>query len=515
MDSYTCLTFLVCTSILILFIIDYLSPRLRSSFPPTPVWRGVLWYRWRSLPSPEAISFSPFTGVIFPHKIRIRAKSAWLCFILHLVFVNSMIVWSQFGNREEKQNCPNPIPPNRCEWSAQLGTTNYVSILGTFFFILLRIFQTHAWYDGLALDIPEASSMTTVIVALSLSCLMQQSERGLILGFSPNSDTLTLLTNVARRCHGYVYAFTVVFTFWYHPTEGGMMHLPGFFMIILFLFQGCLMFTASHLNVVWRTFLEMLILPHTLLVEKARSHRNLWKMFVSGYTILFLMSHMHAFHISFLAKSVLSLTAVFVLYSMYSSSVRTLVTESLRIPVTYYAFILIFYVSLYVPYSALSLLGYWPEEQVSGTMTRDPHPSLIICVISLLVATVVLVGLVGEFFERKLRSLALQAGSPSDKIQSLFEDPSERIPVRTGVLPKISWEELEQHKHVYDCWVAIHGVVYDVTEFVRFHPGGSAILLRYGGQDGSAGFDCVRENQGHPRLIRERMKSLACAVIAK
>ena len=33
------------------------------------------------------------------------------------------------------------------------------------------------------------------------------------------------------------------------------------------------------------------------------------------------------------------------------------------------------------------------------------------------------------------------------------------------------------------CWVIIKGEVYDVTNFLDDHPGGAAIILKYGGTD--------------------------------
>jgi cytochrome b involved in lipid metabolism len=33
------------------------------------------------------------------------------------------------------------------------------------------------------------------------------------------------------------------------------------------------------------------------------------------------------------------------------------------------------------------------------------------------------------------------------------------------------------------CWVIIKGQVYDVTNFLDDHPGGAAIILKYGGKD--------------------------------
>jgi len=42
-------------------------------------------------------------------------------------------------------------------------------------------------------------------------------------------------------------------------------------------------------------------------------------------------------------------------------------------------------------------------------------------------------------------------------------------------------EEVARHDSPSDCWLIIHGKVYDVTKWVPRHPGGSMILVRAGG----------------------------------
>ena len=39
-------------------------------------------------------------------------------------------------------------------------------------------------------------------------------------------------------------------------------------------------------------------------------------------------------------------------------------------------------------------------------------------------------------------------------------------------LPCFTREEVAQHKMFKDCWVILHGEVYDVTEWLAKHPGG-------------------------------------------
>jgi cytochrome b involved in lipid metabolism len=48
---------------------------------------------------------------------------------------------------------------------------------------------------------------------------------------------------------------------------------------------------------------------------------------------------------------------------------------------------------------------------------------------------------------------------------------------------KFTWEELAKHNKADDAYVAIRGNVYDITNFVKRHPGGEDILLFASGRD--------------------------------
>mmetsp|Transcript_4163 Transcript_4163/g.6136 ORF Transcript_4163/g.6136 Transcript_4163/m.6136 type:complete len:130 (+) Transcript_4163:57-446(+) len=49
--------------------------------------------------------------------------------------------------------------------------------------------------------------------------------------------------------------------------------------------------------------------------------------------------------------------------------------------------------------------------------------------------------------------------------------------------PSISKDELKLHNKEDDMWMALHGLVYDITLFQEYHPGGEAILLKAAGRD--------------------------------
>uniref|UniRef100_A0A7R9WDF6 Cytochrome b5 heme-binding domain-containing protein n=1 Tax=Pseudictyota dubia TaxID=2749911 RepID=A0A7R9WDF6_9STRA len=60
-------------------------------------------------------------------------------------------------------------------------------------------------------------------------------------------------------------------------------------------------------------------------------------------------------------------------------------------------------------------------------------------------------------------------------------------PTKKEVTP----EELAKHSSDDDCWVAIHGNVYDLTEFAEEHPPGAESILELAGTDGTEAFKAI------------------------
>ncbi|CAK9050991.1 unnamed protein product, partial [Durusdinium trenchii] len=85
---------------------------------------------------------------------------------------------------------------------------------------------------------------------------------------------------------------------------------------------------------------------------------------------------------------------------------------------------------------------------------------------------------------------------------------SERTPSITS-LPKITQQELEKHRAEGDLWVALHGHIYDMSEYVWEHPGGSSAIFDVGGLDGTETFEAV-----HNKELLETMGFQPVAVLA-
>ena len=60
-------------------------------------------------------------------------------------------------------------------------------------------------------------------------------------------------------------------------------------------------------------------------------------------------------------------------------------------------------------------------------------------------------------------------------------------------------EEVNKHNTKEDCWLIIKGRVYNVTEFLSIHPGGSSIVVSVGGQDATEYFDELHK----PEILEE------------
>ncbi|KAJ4545712.1 hypothetical protein HRR78_005986 [Exophiala dermatitidis] len=70
---------------------------------------------------------------------------------------------------------------------------------------------------------------------------------------------------------------------------------------------------------------------------------------------------------------------------------------------------------------------------------------------------------------------------------------------------KIPGPEVAKHNTRQSCWIAVHGRVYDVTDFLDQHPGGANIILRCAGQDATEEYESVHS----PELIAETLPPTA------
>lgn len=68
--------------------------------------------------------------------------------------------------------------------------------------------------------------------------------------------------------------------------------------------------------------------------------------------------------------------------------------------------------------------------------------------------------------------------------------------------PVYNLAEVKKHIKEDDCWIIVHGKVYDVTKFLDEHPGGFDIIISNTGKDATEDFEEI----GHSNNARELLK---------
>ena len=106
------------------------------------------------------------------------------------------------------------------------------------------------------------------------------------------------------------------------------------------------------------------------------------------------------------------------------------------------------------------------------------------------------------------RNLPLQERLPADSMKNPTAS-STTTSTSESKTRVVSLEELGQHNTEEDCWVAIHGVVYDLTSFIDEHPAGPASIIELAGQDGTDAFVAVHNQNILEDFEEDRIGVLA------
>jgi succinate dehydrogenase/fumarate reductase flavoprotein subunit len=78
-----------------------------------------------------------------------------------------------------------------------------------------------------------------------------------------------------------------------------------------------------------------------------------------------------------------------------------------------------------------------------------------------------------------------------------------KVPVKE--LRNVTMAEVEKHNNNDDCWVVIHGIVYDLTEFADEHPGGAQSIQVLAGKDGTDPFAAIHNQEIMDDFVEERI----------
>lgn len=80
---------------------------------------------------------------------------------------------------------------------------------------------------------------------------------------------------------------------------------------------------------------------------------------------------------------------------------------------------------------------------------------------------------------------------------------------------KITIEEIAQHSSASDCWMAIEGKVYNVTNYVRIHPGGSSIIRGCGKDATSLYNNRNGSGRGHSALANRILQTFQIGTLSQ
>lgn len=78
-----------------------------------------------------------------------------------------------------------------------------------------------------------------------------------------------------------------------------------------------------------------------------------------------------------------------------------------------------------------------------------------------------------------------QSATPTNSTSEQPSSPSSTSPA----VQSYSIAELSKHNTQNDCWLAINGNVYNVTQYLDFHPGGSDLILMMCGKDATQAYN--------------------------
>uniref|UniRef100_A0A3Q1ALE8 Cytochrome-b5 reductase n=1 Tax=Amphiprion ocellaris TaxID=80972 RepID=A0A3Q1ALE8_AMPOC len=68
---------------------------------------------------------------------------------------------------------------------------------------------------------------------------------------------------------------------------------------------------------------------------------------------------------------------------------------------------------------------------------------------------------------------------------------------------EVTEEELQKHNRRDDCWTCIRGMVYNVTPYMDYHPGGEEELMKAAGKDATDLFDQVHRWVNYESMLKE------------
>lgn len=330
--------------------------KLKTINPKTTLWLGIAFSAlftlliWLADPILSRFVLDSGDGTIMFYDWQLAEHTlvgritAWGLYAVHQLTLWSLIYYAQ--NSVKK-------------YSIGLHPVNLWALGVNALFTVLHFVQTHLWYDALAMDMSSFTSQGSVILMLCFILVMENKRRGMFFGAkAPFSQQVV---SFARKYHGYLFAWAIVYTFWFHPMVGTPGHLAGFFYTFLLMLQGSLFLTRIHVNKWWMLVQEVTVLLHGTVVAIFQG-ADIWQMFAFGFGAMFVITQMHGLNFSRLTRWLIGLGYAAAVVAVYNSDWARL-NEIIRIPVIEYlvAFLL----------AGIIALGFWIKNRFAST----PQPA--------------------------------------------------------------------------------------------------------------------------------------------
>ncbi len=220
-------------------------------------------------------------------------------------------------------------------------TENIHLLIYNLIFIIIHLIQSIIGYDGLAQDVSVFSSQYSVIFILVTILFMQVPKRGIIFGlkFKINPRFLKFIYAV----HGFVFTFSIVYTFWYHPMINTIGHLVGFLYMYLLFIQLSLVKTKLHTDGKWIVGLEALVALHGASVAYFVQSSDLWAMFLFGFGFIFIFTQIYGLGLPKRIIHLAQIGFIIVILIYYGQTSLTNIHQVLWIPIIEYAHVAVFY----------------------------------------------------------------------------------------------------------------------------------------------------------------------------
>ncbi|XP_075962997.1 cytochrome b5 reductase 4 isoform X2 [Anarhichas minor] len=84
-----------------------------------------------------------------------------------------------------------------------------------------------------------------------------------------------------------------------------------------------------------------------------------------------------------------------------------------------------------------------------------------------------------------------------------------------GHLIEVTQEEMQKHNTREDCWTCIRGMVYNVSPYMDYHPGGEEELMKAAGIDGTDLFDQVHRWVNYESMLKECLVGRMATTVIK